>query len=132
MTLDLCSRARVSVSRMAVALTFGLLLLPYAQSFVVPSALRHSVVAHAASVSADPVPLNIVPAIDVYAKVPPTKFDVRSLQPGSAVERWASERSPGGDDPFKLVAQELAPFSDNIKVNRAPSEAASDIVSSSF
>ena len=104
---------------MVMAALIGVLgLLPCAQSLVVPGrgTLRSSVVAHTASVSADPVPLNIVPAIDVYAKVPPTKFDVRSLEPGSAVERWASERSPGGDDPFKLVAQELAPFSDNIKV----------------
>lgn len=63
----------------------------------------------------DVQPLNLVPAIDIYAKVPPTKFDAGSLQPGSAVEKWAVERSSSGSDPFKLVAQELAPFSDNIK-----------------
>ena len=78
-----------------------------------PSCSKPATATYAASVS---TPLNIVTAIDVYAKVPPTKFDVRSLEPGSAVERWASERPPGGDDPFKLVARELAPFSDNIKV----------------
>ena len=64
----------------------------------------------------DVQPLNLVPAIDIYAKVPPTKFDAASLQPGSAVEKWAVERSSSGSDPFKLVARELAPFSDNIKV----------------
>ena len=77
----------------------------------------------------DVQPLNLVPAIDIYAKVPPTKFDAGSLQPGSAVEKWAVERSSSGSDPFKLVAQELAPFSDNIKVVLKPQKTSFDLSS---
>ena len=75
----------------------------------------------------DVQPLNLVPAIDIYAKVPPTKFDAASLQPGSAVEKWAVERSLSGADPFKLVARELAPFSDNIKVVLKPQKTSFDL-----
>lgn len=72
----------------------------------------------AATLPSSPLtPLKIVPAIDVYAKVPPKgKGENRKLRStDNPVSRWVESQDMSGPDPFKLVSAELAPFSDNIK-----------------
>ena len=73
----------------------------------------------AATLPSSPLtPLKIVPAIDVYAKVPPKgKGENRKVRStDNPVSRWVESQDMSGPDPFKLVSAELAPFSDNIKV----------------
>ena len=68
--------------------------------------------------SSPQAPLKIVPAIDIYANVPP-KSKGENRKVGSTenpVSRWVESQDMSGPDPFKLVSAELAPFSDNIKV----------------
>lgn len=57
-------------------------------------------------------PLNLIPAIDVYAKLPSIKHKLINRK--TTKSSWADKLEPG-PDPFKLVATELEPFSNNIK-----------------
>ena len=54
-------------------------------------------------------PLTIVPAIDIYDREPPPS------NTENRIDEWMSRRETASVDPFELVSQELAPFSDNIK-----------------
>jgi len=63
-------------------------------------------------------PLNIVPAYEVYATVPPKagkKERAKAAEKDSVVHKWVEEQDMSGPEPFGLVSEELAPFSDNIK-----------------
>jgi len=65
-------------------------------------------------------PLDIVPAYEVHAMIPPkgnkhAKKAIKTTEKESIVDKWVSEQDMGGPEPFGLVSEELAPFSDNIK-----------------
>lgn len=62
----------------------------------------------------DQPPLTIIPAIDLYANLPP-KQDAKNYVRSGAVDKWASQQPQDRPEPFELVKEELAPFSDNIK-----------------
>lgn len=95
----------------------ALLALPGARSFISQHIVPGSPGRSRRRCSVDPThsaaPLEIVPAIDVYAKVPPGKKNF--VVSDSPVKGWMAAREEMGPDPFKLVSAELAPFSDNIK-----------------
>ena len=66
-------------------------------------------------------PLELVPAIDVHAQVPPSSNHKNYSSCSDSIEaiRQWTELQHGlkpGESPFTLVADELAPFVDNIKV----------------
>lgn len=88
---------------------------------LVPSTLRSVARAPSTAVQSAALPLELVPAIDVYANVPPgsnrRKAGVPAVGPGESIRTW-TETLHGlttDESPFALVADELAPFSDNIK-----------------
>lgn len=64
-------------------------------------------------------PIEIIPAIEVYEQVPPkngkNRVKFASAAEGAATLLPPEHQGENAPDPFKLVADELAPFSDNIK-----------------